>query len=1038
MITLHRYNVSAEIYDRYATTVYSFDFENVNQNGSNELKFEITIDADAFISSFTANIDGQIFIGKTKEKQTAAKEYKQAKEKDENTILISQPHKDIANVFEIKTNIDSKSKITLNITIEQYLKKIFNFNELTIQILRNFKKYNIKPNYNHIGFIFDVYDISGIYDISIPSSEAAVIIDEQSSDKLNKNYKFKGRIKSKCDTAQSLADWRENLKIGDKIEVEDPYRKWYEAEIIESDDTYFKIHYIDWDSKWDEKIFKTSKRICKLGTHLMTISTINEIKIKYKIKGESQNSYILFDNNSNTFCHVISNIFKQQSMDIMDEKNEGQVENEGGSTDNVLIPRRVIFVIDKSASMGGSRWKKTANATIEALKQLRDGYDRFNIILFNNDIDKLFDNENKMVLVNKENINKSIEYIKDVKTGNGTNIDKPLKEAINIIKQDCKDEKEKNNNNFFINQIIFITDGEVDNTKKILLNVNKLNDLSDIDKYNKKISIYTFGVGQDGNDSDWIKDLNHSFLKLLAINNNAFYKRIKQAQIDEKLKEYFNILSNPILTNIKIEYNNKNIKQLTNTKFNTLYNGNDIIIAGKIENIHDNNDNISATITAITGKETTDSLVKPIEISKTIQVNIDINGAENKNTERIWAYLKLQQLSKQKIQKPFNDMIEMDDDEKKEESALGLSLGLKYKFVTPWTSMIVVKEKQNDDKDEDEQQENQNVKIFKEEDYSNVDEEFTEQNDDEGGTNKEQTQQTKDDNYSDLKHHSVTRRPGGKRHFLKSLRSANSRSITNHGYEENDDFEEDEVDGSDGLSEFEFNCGLPEYQTMGKNHVIIKPDKQSNDLNDGNEIDTNGRFMVSGITGYGGGSLYKIGRGRRGKKKENDDQDEEKKNNKKSPGLIRVQSDLDELELPEYITINIPNKNDLQRFEVEIMAYDGFWKGIKYKFSFIIGDNYPYKPPKIKIMDQIYHPNIDLNWNNVCLNILTHDWKPCLTIQDIINSLILLFLEPNGNDSINKQAGKLLIKNIDLFKQNVIKSINGQYVDGMQFKKMNI
>ena len=174
MITLHRHNISANICNRYATTAYSFDFENLNQTGSNELKFEITIDPDAFISKFTADIDGELFIGKTKEKETAAKEYKQAKEKDENTILISQPHKEIANVFEIKTNIDSKSKISLTITIEQYLKKTFNFNQLTIQILRNFKKYNIKPNYKHIEFSFDVYDECGIYDISIPSTESTL------------------------------------------------------------------------------------------------------------------------------------------------------------------------------------------------------------------------------------------------------------------------------------------------------------------------------------------------------------------------------------------------------------------------------------------------------------------------------------------------------------------------------------------------------------------------------------------------------------------------------------------------------------------------------------------------------------------------------------------------------------------------------------------------------------------------------------------------------------------------------------------------
>ena len=104
-ISLNRHEITAKINQRYATIVYSFDFENLNNTKSEELKFEITIDANAFISGFMADIDGEIFIGQTKEKQEAKQEYTIAKGKDENAILISQPNPDISNVFQIKTNI---------------------------------------------------------------------------------------------------------------------------------------------------------------------------------------------------------------------------------------------------------------------------------------------------------------------------------------------------------------------------------------------------------------------------------------------------------------------------------------------------------------------------------------------------------------------------------------------------------------------------------------------------------------------------------------------------------------------------------------------------------------------------------------------------------------------------------------------------------------------------------------------------------------------------------------------------------------------
>ena len=110
MVSLNKHNIEANIHDRYAIVKYAFSFEN-EYASAHELKFEITIDPDAFISGFKADIDGQVFIGQTKAKETAAKEYAAAKEKEENAILISQPHKDIPNVFKIQTNIDSKSPL---------------------------------------------------------------------------------------------------------------------------------------------------------------------------------------------------------------------------------------------------------------------------------------------------------------------------------------------------------------------------------------------------------------------------------------------------------------------------------------------------------------------------------------------------------------------------------------------------------------------------------------------------------------------------------------------------------------------------------------------------------------------------------------------------------------------------------------------------------------------------------------------------------------------------------------------------------------
>eukprot|EP01084_Bolivina_argentea_P301469 520109_1 len=137
-IILNKHRIEANITERYAIISYLFDFKNSSEYGiSKELKFDITIDPNAFISGFTANIDGEVFTGKTKPKEEAKKEYIEAKETNENAVLIYQTDPNIPNVFTIKTNIDSDSKISLKLTIEQFVTKVLNFNALNMQILKH-------------------------------------------------------------------------------------------------------------------------------------------------------------------------------------------------------------------------------------------------------------------------------------------------------------------------------------------------------------------------------------------------------------------------------------------------------------------------------------------------------------------------------------------------------------------------------------------------------------------------------------------------------------------------------------------------------------------------------------------------------------------------------------------------------------------------------------------------------------------------------------------------------------------------------------
>ncbi|KAG8686934.1 NEDD8-conjugating protein ubc12 [Ceratobasidium sp. 428] len=160
-----------------------------------------------------------------------------------------------------------------------------------------------------------------------------------------------------------------------------------------------------------------------------------------------------------------------------------------------------------------------------------------------------------------------------------------------------------------------------------------------------------------------------------------------------------------------------------------------------------------------------------------------------------------------------------------------------------------------------------------------------------------------------------------------------------------------------------------------------------------------------------------------------------KKKPKTSAAQLRVQKDITELDLPSTMETKFPNPEDLLNFELVITPDEGMYKGGAFTFSFNINTNYPHEPPKVKCVPKIYHPNVDLE-GNVCLNILREDWKPVLNLNSVMVGLQYLFLEPNAEDPLNKEAAEELRKNRDQFTQNVKLSMQGRTIKGVTFDKV--
>merc|ERR1719150_657520 len=161
------------------------------------------------------------------------------------------------------------------------------------------------------------------------------------------------------------------------------------------------------------------------------------------------------------------------------------------------------------------------------------------------------------------------------------------------------------------------------------------------------------------------------------------------------------------------------------------------------------------------------------------------------------------------------------------------------------------------------------------------------------------------------------------------------------------------------------------------------------------------------------------------KSKKNADNGDEKSSGRKrtKAGVLRLQIDFQDLELPSNCKLKIPDKEKLQTFYIEVKPDTGLRQGGTYTFKFIVPDDYPHKAPKVTLEERIYHPNIDEN-GAVCLNLLNADWKPILTVQQILHGLMFLFLEPNPDDPLNHEAAKLMREDKTMFKRKVQNSVS--------------
>ncbi|CAN8235288.1 unnamed protein product [Cochlearia groenlandica] len=190
-----------------------------------------------------------------------------------------------------------------------------------------------------------------------------------------------------------------------------------------------------------------------------------------------------------------------------------------------LFRRRVVFVIDISASMKWKPLEDVKKALLESLAKL-EYEDIFNIIAFNDDI---LEYSTSMEFATDETISAVTEWLDSNLIANGgTNMLLPLQKAMKLLE----------GSNVGVPLVYLVTDGSVENEREICIAMKEC-----CSRKGKSISprISTFGIGSF---------CNHYFLQMLARIGNGYYDGTNNTDsFEHHMSRLFDSASSTIVAN---------------------------------------------------------------------------------------------------------------------------------------------------------------------------------------------------------------------------------------------------------------------------------------------------------------------------------------------------------------------------------------------------------------------------------------------------------------------------------------------------------
>ena len=96
------------------------------------------------------------------------------------------------------------------------------------------------------------------------------------------------------------------------------------------------------------------------------------------------------------------------------------------------------------------------------------------------------------------------------------------------------------------------------------------------------------------------------------------------------------------------------------------------------------------------------------------------------------------------------------------------------------------------------------------------------------------------------------------------------------------------------------------------------------------------------------------------------------------------------------------------------------YEGGVWKVRVHLSEQYPYKPPQIRFLNKIFHPNISEMFGTVCLDVITHAWTEKYDLSMIFEYFLpQLLTDPNPYDSLHWIAADMYLNRPEEYKKFV-------------------